>query len=211
MCADSSPSILDPYTCIPKRNRKYASECTEVHLAKQGATSLSPNFGHFDNLEVVWFNGNLLSRIENLEDNFRIREVYVQDNRLVSLSGIRPFKFLRVLMASNNQLRNLDKQLAVLSLFAFLKKLDLFDNPVAEEPDYRLRIIYHLPQVEILDRHAVKGPERLKADDVVPKMDQVAAAKPEGKRRKPPWLDHSPLERSCFKTAGQIATRRKMA
>merc|ERR1719401_3327474 len=207
MCADSAPSILDPYTCIPKRNRKYASECTEVHLAKQGATSLSPNFNHFDNLEVVWFNGNLLSRIENLEDNFRIREVYVQDNRLVSLSGIRPFKFLRVLMASNNQLRNLEKQLAVLTRFAFLKKLDLFDNPIAEEPDYRLRIIYHVPQVEVLDRHAVKPPERLSAEEVVPNLDKVSAAKPEKAKRKPAWGDHSALEKMALTMSKEVAAR----
>ena len=35
-----------------------------------------------------------------------------------------------VLLASGNQLRNLDKQLTLLSRFAFLKKLDLFENPV---------------------------------------------------------------------------------
>merc|ERR1719401_37805 len=209
MCADSAPSILDPYTCIPKRNRKYASECTEVHLAKQGATSLSPNFNHFDNLEVVWFNGNLLSRIENLDDNFRIREVYIQDNRLVSLSGLRSFKFLTVLIASNNQLRNLDKQLALLSRFAFLKKLDLADNPVAEEPDYRLRLIYHIPQVEILDRRSVKMEERIKADEVVPNLDKVSAAKAEKAGRR--GEQHSVMERTCFREAKAIVARRRRA
>jgi len=207
----TAPTVvtLDPYQCVPKKNRKYASECSEVHLVNLGAGAISDDFQHFGSLEVVWFSGNRLSWIENLDANMRIREIYLQDNRLVSLNGLRHLKFLRVLLASNNQLRNLDKQLATLTRFGFLSKLDLFDNPVAEEPDYRLRIIYHLPQVEILDRRSVKGPERLKADEVVPKMDQVAAAKPEGKRRVPIWLDHSPLERSCFKTAGQIATQRK--
>ena len=110
-------------------------------------------------------------------------EVYIQNNRLVSLAGLKSFKFLRVsrvcccffsvfwasqrllgllgllsarllqvLLASGNQLRNLDKQLALLSRsaqpssarsvctvhtrtplllrFPFLKKLELFDNPV---------------------------------------------------------------------------------
>ena len=56
-------------------------------------------------------------------------QIYLQNNRLVSLAGLRSFKFLKVLLASGNQLRNLDKQLALLSKFAFLKKLDLFDNP----------------------------------------------------------------------------------
>jgi len=176
-------------------------------MSCQNATAISPMFTHFDSLEVVWFNGNRLSRIENLEDNFRIREVYLQDNRLVSLSGLRPFKFLRVLMASNNQLRNLDKQLAVLSRFAFLKKLDLFDNPVAEEPDYRLRIIYHVPQIEVLDRRSVKVEERIKADEVVPNLDKVSAAKAEKSSRK--GEQHSALERAAFKEAKEIIKRRQ--
>lgn len=199
---------LDPYRCIVKRNRKYASECTEVYLAKEGGEVLSENFAHFTNLEVVWFSGNRLSRLENLEACFRIREVYVEDNRLVSLSGLKNLKFLRVLLASNNQLRNLEKQLALLSRFAFLKKLDLFGNPVSEEPDYRLRMIYHVPQVEILDQHTVKGPERLKADAVVPHLDKVSATKVEKPRRQGP--EQSFMERSCLTAARQIAERRRL-
>ena len=36
-CMESGP-VLDPYTCIAKKNRKYASECTEagVHRHYQG-------------------------------------------------------------------------------------------------------------------------------------------------------------------------------
>merc|ERR1719456_108555 len=127
---------------------------------------------------------------------------------LVSLSGIRPFKFLRVLMASNNQLRNLEKQLTVLKRFAFLKKLDLFDNPVAEEPDYRLRLIYNIPQVETLDRSTVKGPERLKADEVVPNLDKVTSAKAPPPPRKKGWGVLSITEKDCFRGAKEIKTRR---
>jgi len=199
--------MLDPYTCIVKKNRKYASECTEVHLANQGAENVSKNFEHFGNLEVVWLQGNQLSRVENLETNFRIREIYLQNNRLVSLAGLRSFKFLKVLLASGNQLRNLDKQLALLSRFAFLKKLDLFDNPVAEEPDYRLRLIYQLPQVEILDQHSVKGAERLRADEVVPNLDKVSAVKVEKPKAKGDGF--SLLERQCIREARDIRERRR--
>jgi len=204
--SDIDVVTLDPYQCIAKRNRKYASECTEVHLGNLGAEAFSENFQHFGNLEVVWFNDNRLSRIENLDSNFRIREVFIQNNRLVSLAGLHSFKFLKVLLASGNQLRNLEKQLALLSRFAFLKHLDLFDNPVAEEPDYRLRLIYHLPQVEILDRKLVKDPERIRADEVVPNLDKVAA-----KAEKPPpkGPEHSLLERSCINTARMIRERKR--
>ena len=32
---------------------------------------------------------------------------------------------------------------------------DLFDNPVAQEPEYRLYVIHHVPTVELLDRQGI--------------------------------------------------------
>ena len=37
---------------------------------------------------------------------------------------------------------------------------------MAEEPDYRLKIIYLMPQVKVLDRHIVTVAERIKAKRV---------------------------------------------
>lgn len=34
--------------------------------------------------------------------------------------------------------------------------LDLFGNPLAEEPYYRQKIIYYLPQLKVFDRHSIK-------------------------------------------------------
>lgn len=197
---------LEPYECIAKRNQKYASECTEVYLANKGGTELSDQFKNFESLEVVWFNGNKLSKLDNLERNFRVRQVYIQDNHIVSLAGLRSFKFLQVLLASNNQLRNLGKQIALLSKFNFLNRLDLFGNPLAEEPDYRLKIIKKIPQVEILDSHVVKEPERRRADEVVGNEDKVSM-KPEQMR--PKGQQHSILEKDLFREARQIKQRRR--
>lgn len=200
---------LDPYSCLPKRNQKYASECVELFLSDRGANVVGKAFKHFANVEVVWLNGNRLSRIDNLEENFRIKEVYAQDNMLVSLAGLRTFKFLKVLLASNNQLRNLEKQLTLLRKFVFLQKLDLFSNPVAEEPDYRLRLIYNIPQVETLDRSAVKGPERLKADEIVPNLDKVTSGgKVVSTTRKKGWGALSVTEKDCFRISKQIRESR---
>ena len=65
---------------------------------------------------------------------------------LETIEGLRRYKFLDTLFVSNNRLRNLDKFLIFLSSkFAFLEELDLFGNPLAEEPDYRLKIIHTMP------------------------------------------------------------------
>lgn len=70
---------------------------------------------------------------------------------------------MQVLLIGDNQLRNLDLFLEFISRFAFLEQLDLFGNPLAEEPDYRLKIIKMMPQIKILDRHQVTTIERTKA------------------------------------------------
>jgi len=64
---------------------------------------------------------------------------------LDNIEGIKKFKFLDTLLISSNRLRNLDKFITFLSKFAFLEQLDLFGNPLAEEPDYRMKIIYAMP------------------------------------------------------------------
>ena len=81
--------------------------------------------------------------------------MYCQNNQLSNVEGLRRFKFLQVLLIGDNQLRDLDVFLEFISRFAFLDQLDLFGNPLAEEPDYRLKIIKAMPQIKILDRHMV--------------------------------------------------------
>jgi len=91
---------------------------------------------------------------------------------LENIDGLKKFKFLNTLLLSNNRLRNLDKFLVFLSKFAFLEHLELVGNPLSEEPDYRLKIIYHIPQIKILDRHPITTEERLKASKLDPEYDR---------------------------------------
>jgi len=207
--ADAAEKELDPMSCLPKRNTKYAGENEEVHMSGLDGTSLSPNFQYFTNLSVLWLNDNKLTHIENMDACFRLRELYVENNRLVSLSFLKCFKFMRTLLVSNNQIRNLDKQLELLTRASFIRKLDLFDNPIADEPDYRLRMIYHVPQVELLDRLGVTLPQRQRADEVVPNMDKVAASQPVREKKKP--FTFSETERDCFRTAKSIKNQRVQA
>jgi Leucine-rich repeat (LRR) protein len=62
-------------------------------------------------------------------------------------------KFLEVLFLNDNKLRNLDKNLELLKHLTSLKNLCLFGNPLAEEPEYRSRVVCAIPSLEIFDRH----------------------------------------------------------
>lgn len=203
-------AILNPWTCLAVKNEKYAKECSEVYLCGKSASQISAEFRRFPSVEVIWFNHNRLTRLHNLEANFRIQEVYIEHNRLVSLKGLLPFKFLRVLLARGNQLRNLDKQIGVLAHFSFLKRLDLSENAVADEPDYQLRVIYNLPQVEELDRKSVKQHERIKAGEVVPNLDKVTEKAPGHVTKKfNPSQQYSDMERHCFQEAKALKQKYK--
>ena len=130
----------------------------------------------------------MILQLQNLDDiasNFRVKEVYCQNNNLSNIDGIKKFKFLNVLLIADNQLRDLDVFLEFLSRFAFLEQLDLFGNPLAEEPDYRLKIIKTMPQIKILDRHKVTQIERTKAAALQDTSKMTALTSKSPSKKKP--------------------------
>ena len=125
-----------------------------------------------------------LRNLDDISSNFRVKEVYCQNNQLSSIEGIRRYKFLQVLLIGDNQLRDLDVFLEFLSKFAFLEQLDLFGNPLAEEPDYRLKIIKAMPQIKVLDRHKVTQMERTRAEVLAEQAALDAARRSPTKTKK---------------------------
>lgn len=157
--------IGNPWTVLPIKNNKYARDLLEVHLSKRGLNKLE-KFENFPNLEEIWLNDNKLVNLDDISTNFRCKKVLCQNNMVANINGLKKYKFLDTLLIGNNQLRDLDKFLLEITKFSFLKQLDLFGNPLAEEPDYRLKIIYLMPQVNVLDRHIVTVAERIKAKKI---------------------------------------------
>ena len=62
-----------------------------------------------------------LQNLDDISSNFRVKELYCQNNQLSNINGIQRFKFLQVLLIGDNQLRNLDMFLEFLKKFAFLE------------------------------------------------------------------------------------------
>jgi len=52
----------------------------------------------------------------------------------------------------NNRLRDLDSLLPALQHFQYLERLDFSRNPVDTEANYRLRVIYHMPQLQVREK-----------------------------------------------------------
>ncbi len=61
------------------------------------------NFAIFENLETVWLNNNKLRDLKGLEENFRIKHLYVHRNRISELKGvIEKLKHLETLILYDN-------------------------------------------------------------------------------------------------------------
>ena len=168
----------DPWSVLPVKTRKYAKECIEIVLSKRKITELV-NFEAFKNLEALWLTNNCLTSINGLDENFRIKILCCGKNRITTLEGssISKMKFLETLYLNNNKLKNLELVLSNLKNFSFLKNLNLFGNPVAEEPEYRPRVIYVLKSVEIFDRHKVTDMEKMKCEQIVKEYNDPLSKK----------------------------------
>ncbi|CAK9109728.1 Leucine-rich repeat-containing protein 72 [Durusdinium trenchii] len=156
--------VSKPMAELAVKNAKYVKNCTELYMANKSIEELQ-GFARFVNLEVLWLNNNELRRISHLDSNFRIKSLYAHNNKLTTVAGsISKFKFIETLHLFNNKISNLEKCLAVLSRLNHLRTLDLFNNPVAQEENYRLRVICAMPDsLEVLDRHKVTPEERILA------------------------------------------------
>ena len=77
-------NIGNPWSILPIRNKKYAKDLNEVHLSDRNLTSLD-KFQDFPNLEVIWLSRNQLKNLDGISTNFRVKEVYCQDNLLSNI------------------------------------------------------------------------------------------------------------------------------
>ncbi|NXC81728.1 LRC72 protein, partial [Cercotrichas coryphoeus] len=93
--------------------------------------------------------------------NYYLTELYLNNNELTDISGaLKHLCSLQILFLHNNELKKLGKTVKELKGMISLQTLNLFQNPLAYDPDYRLYVIYFLPSVQLLDRKLVTQRER---------------------------------------------------
>ena len=204
----------DPWSVIPIKTSKYAKECIEIVLSKRKITELV-NFESFKNLEALWLTNNCLTSINGLDENFRIKILCCAHNRITTLEGsISCMKFLETLYLNDNKLKNLDKCLTYLKRFSFLKNLNLFNNPIAEEPEYRPRVIDALKSLKIFDRHMITTIERIKDEQIVREfndpLNKKIVKKDKRKKNLKVYENFSNLEKDLIRETKQIEKERKI-
>ncbi|NXH20800.1 LRC72 protein, partial [Bucco capensis] len=131
-----------------------------LYLAGQELRSI-PSLSQFRRLRYLWINNNKIQDLTFLNKNYCLTELYLNHNELTAISGaLKHLHALQILLLHNNKLRKLDKTVKELKGMISLQTLNLFCNPLAQDPDYRLYVIYSLPSVQLLDRKSVTQRER---------------------------------------------------
>ncbi|XP_027540679.1 leucine-rich repeat-containing protein 72 isoform X4 [Neopelma chrysocephalum] len=131
-----------------------------LYLARQGLRSI-PSLSQFNRLKYLWLNNNKIQDLNFLIKNYCLTELYLNNNELTDISGaLKHLCSLQILFLHNNELKNLGKTVKELKGMISLHTLNLFQNPLAYDPDYRLYVIYILPSVQLLDRKLVTQRER---------------------------------------------------
>ncbi|KAL4105500.1 hypothetical protein PRIC1_003563 [Phytophthora ramorum] len=176
--------LSNPHAELPIKNHKYVKNCTELYMANKRIDKIA-NFDAFVNLEVLWINGNQLQALDGLDECFRLKQLYAQNNCIRSLRGssLRHFRFLQELRLYDNKLKDLQGTLEVLSRLSNLRDLDLFGNAVVEEENYRLQVIRAIPSLDVLDRHVITDEERAKAARLHVREDVDTHSNQPGKRK----------------------------
>ncbi|KAG7389137.1 Leucine-rich repeat-containing protein 72 [Phytophthora pseudosyringae] len=156
--------LSDPHAELPIKNHKYVKNCTELYMTNKRIDKLA-NFDAFVNLEVLWINDNQIQQLDGLDECFRLKQLYAQNNCICSLGGssLPHFQFLQELRLYDNKLKDLQGTLEVLRRLSHLRDLDLFGNAIVEEENYRLQVIRAIPSLAVLDRHVITDAERAKA------------------------------------------------
>ncbi|NXX45597.1 LRC72 protein, partial [Tricholaema leucomelas] len=131
-----------------------------LYLAGQGLRSI-PSLSQFRRLRCLWINNNKIQDLTFLSKNYCLTELYLNNNELTDISGaLKHLCVLQILLLHNNQLKSLDRTVEELKGIKSLQTLNLFHNPLVQDPGYRLHVIYFLPSVQLLDRKSVTQRER---------------------------------------------------
>ncbi|EDQ88574.1 uncharacterized protein MONBRDRAFT_32756 [Monosiga brevicollis MX1] len=117
-----------------------------------------------DQFDTIDLSDNEIRRLEGFPTLQRLKSLIINNNRVSRIApGLESFlPRLEELILTNNALSDL-ADLQPLFGIPTLQRLSLLRNPVAAVSNYRLYVIYHMPQLKMLDFQKVKEKERAAA------------------------------------------------
>ncbi|XP_056281447.1 leucine-rich repeat and guanylate kinase domain-containing protein [Pseudoliparis swirei] len=119
--------------------------------------------------------GNKLERIEGLDKLTSLQVLDLSLNRVATLSGLQHLHLLGSINLEKNLISEIQECKHIRDLF-LLRDFNLLGNPVQEQPDYRLSVIFLLQHLTGLDQEKVTAEEKVSSvNKYDPPLDLVAA------------------------------------
>ncbi|KAG7233845.1 hypothetical protein INR49_006522, partial [Caranx melampygus] len=119
--------------------------------------------------------GNQLERIEGLENQRSLQVLDLSLNRITSLSGLQNLHLVGSINLEKNLITEIQECKHIHDLL-LLRDLNLLGNPVQEQQDYRLSVVFLLQHLTVLDQEKVSAEEKVSSvNKYDPPMDVVAA------------------------------------
>ncbi|XP_036431459.1 leucine-rich repeat and guanylate kinase domain-containing protein [Colossoma macropomum] len=171
--ASLSKLILDYNSFSEVRGLEKCSSLTHLSIAHNKISRISG----LNNLPLkhLCLRGNLIKKIENLHTLRTLQVLDLSSNRIQNLSGLQNLHFLGSINLESNLIREIKEATYVHDL-PLLRELNLKRNPVQEQPDYRLAVIFLLHRLTDLDEQAVTAEEKVSAvNKFDPPLEVVAA------------------------------------
>ena len=126
-------------------------------------------------LRTLSLSCNKLMKIENLNNLIQLQNLDLSGNNIFSLSGFTDKHQLFQLNMADNQINDLE-EIQHLVQIKNLWHLDLSNNPVFEQEDYRKTTLYFLQQLKELDQVAVTVEEKVAASNLFDPPPEVQAS-----------------------------------
>ncbi|XP_069021014.1 leucine-rich repeat and guanylate kinase domain-containing protein isoform X2 [Embiotoca jacksoni] len=175
---------LGPFLFLTKMDLDYNSFCEISGLEKcHSLTHLSlahnkiSRISSLDNLPLthLCLRGNQLERIGGMENLKSLQVLDLSLNRISSLSGLQNLHLLGSINLEKNLISQIQECKHIHDLL-LLRDLNLQGNPVQEQPDYRLAVIFLLQHLTVLDKEKVTAEEKVSSvNKYDPPLDVVAA------------------------------------
>ncbi|KAF4114678.1 leucine-rich repeat and guanylate kinase domain-containing protein [Onychostoma macrolepis] len=126
-------------------------------------------------LRKLYLTGNVIQKIENLQTLRNLQVLDLSCNRIQSLSGLQNLHLLGNINLESNLISEV-KEAAHLHDLILLREMNLLRNPVQDQDDYRLAVIFLLQHLIILDQHTVTAEEKVSAvNKYDPPLEVIAA------------------------------------
>ncbi|XP_040199247.1 leucine-rich repeat and guanylate kinase domain-containing protein [Rana temporaria] len=136
------------------------------------------NICEFGNLPIKTLNlaCNEIRKISGLENLKRLQSLDLSSNQLSSLEGLEGLELLHTLDLQDNGICHIS-EIAFIEELPFLHVLNLLQNPVQEQDEYWLSVLFMLQRLTELDMKKIKVEEKVAAVNKYDPPPEVIAAR----------------------------------